>query len=75
MLNCTCEIAPIIRFINDKVLDGCVSVDVTKFESILSDDKKLEKLNHCLTKNGFNGFVSSEDFDSSGELDYTYWSK
>ena len=61
MLNCQCELGPIVRFINFKVLDGfnTVFLDEDKDKPLCS--KTLIKLNDCLKKHGFDGQVKFVD--------------
>ena len=57
MLNCKCEIAPIIRFINTKLFDGEINVFLDQFQNQLNCDGALTKLNSCLSNHGFIGAV------------------
>ena len=48
VLNCQCELGPIVRFINFKVLDGFNTVFLDEYKDKLLNSAKLNKLNDCL---------------------------
>ena len=58
---CKCPIAPIVRYINFKVIDGAKSVFLDDFSDKLNTDESLIKLNNCLKKHGFKGEVKQVD--------------
>lgn len=61
MLNCQCELGPIVRFINFKVVDGFNTVFLDEYKDKLLCSKTLIKLNDCLKRHGFNGQVKFVD--------------
>lgn len=61
MLNCQCELGPIVRFINFKVLDGFNTVFLDEYKDKLLCSKTLIKLNDCLKRHGFEGQVKFVD--------------
>lgn len=64
---CKCPIAPMVRFINFKIMDGSKSVFLDDFKDQLTEDK-INKLNNCLNKHGFKGLVKQiDDFILYGE--------
>ena len=58
---CKCIIAPIVRYINFKVVDGAKSVFLDEFKDKLNSEENIIKLNNCLTKHGFKGEVKQVD--------------
>ena len=65
---CKCIIAPIVRYINFKVMDGAKSVFLDEFKDKLSSDCSIVKINQCLSKHGFKGVVKQvDDFILYGE--------
>ena len=58
---CKCPIAPIVRYINFKVVDGAKAVFLDDFKDKLSSDCQIEKLNDCLSRHGFKGTVKQVD--------------
>lgn len=61
VLNCQCEISPIIRFINFRVMEGSNTVFLDEYKDSLLNSSKLIKLNDCLKKHGFKGQVKFVD--------------
>ena len=61
VLNCQCEISPIIRFINFRVMEGSNTVFLDEYKDKLLNSTKLNKLNDCLKKHGFEGKVKFVD--------------
>ena len=61
VLNCQCEISPIIRFINFRVMEGANTVFLDEYKDSLLNSSKLIKLNDCLKKHGFKGKVKFVD--------------
>lgn len=61
MLNCECELGPIVRLINFKVVDGFNTVFLDEYKDKLLCSKTLIKLNDCLKRHGFNGQVKFVD--------------
>lgn len=61
MLNCQCELGPIVRFINFKVMDGFNTVFLDEYKDKLLCSITLSKLNNCLKKHGFDGQVKFVD--------------
>ena len=61
MLNCQCELGPIVRFINFKVMDGFNTVFLDEYKDKLLCSITLSKLNNCLKKHGFKGVVKQVD--------------
>lgn len=61
VLNCQCEISPIIRFINFRVMEGANTVFLDEYKDSLLNSSKLIKLNDCLKKHGFEGKVKFVD--------------
>lgn len=61
VLNCQCEISPIIRFINFRVMEGSNTVFLDEYKDKLLNSAKLNKLNDCLKKHGFEGKVKFVD--------------
>lgn len=61
MLNCQCEIGPIIRFINFRVMEGSNTVFLDEYKDKLLCSKTLIKLNDCLKRHGFDGQVKFVD--------------
>jgi len=59
--NCQCEIGPIVRLINFKVLDGFNTIFLDEYKDKLLNSAKLNKLNDCLKKHGFDGHVKFVD--------------
>ena len=65
---CKCIIAPIVRLINFKVMDGAKAVFLDEFKDKLNSEESIIKLNKCLTKHGFKGVVKQvDDFIIYGE--------
>lgn len=61
VLNCQCEISPIIRFINFRVMEGSNTVFLDEYKDSLLNSSKLIKLNDCLRRHGFKGQVKFVD--------------
>ena len=61
MLNCQCELGPIVRFINFQVMDGRKTVFLDEYKDKLLCSKTLIKLNDCLKRHGFDGQVKFVD--------------
>lgn len=65
---CKCIIAPIVRLINFKVMDGAKSVFLDEFKDKLNSQDSIIKLNKCLTKHDLKGEVKQvDDFIIYGE--------
>ena len=58
---CKCIIAPIVRYINFKVMDGAKSVFLDEFKDKLDSEENIIKLNKCLAQHGFKGVVKQVD--------------
>lgn len=61
VLNCQCDINFIIRFINFRVMEGSNTVFLDEYKDKLLNSTKLNKLNDCLKKHGFEGKVKFVD--------------
>ena len=65
---CKCIIAPIVRLINFKVMDGAKSVFLDEFKDKLDSEESIIKLNKCLAQHGLKGEVKQvDDFIIYGE--------
>ena len=58
---CKCIIAPIVRYINFKVIDGAKAVFLDEFKDKLDSEESKIKLNKCLSQHGFKGVVKQVD--------------
>lgn len=73
LISCKCSLAPILQYINIKVLEGHKSVDVSQFSELLSDESTRTRFNKCLLSHGFTGYVALEDFNNTNHIQYIYW--
>ena len=65
---CKCIIAPIVRLIDFKVMDGAKSVFLDEFKDKLDSEESIIKLNKCLAQHGCKGEVKQvDDFIIYGE--------
>ena len=61
MLNCKCEVAPIVRHINSRLFNGEINIFLDQFHKQLLCEDALDKLNLCLDSHGFKGDVQFVD--------------
>ena len=61
MLNCKCEIAPIVRHINSALFDGQRNIFLDQYSSQLKCEGALGKANDCLKSHGFSGCIQFLD--------------
>lgn len=59
--NCKCELGPIVRYINFRVLEGCNTVFLDCYKDKLLCSKTINELNNCLKRHGFKGQVKFID--------------